>query len=52
MYKEPKPMQEIHRIQERIYKEYKNLTDHEKLKRMHKEAEETERKFGLNANRK
>ena len=47
MGKEPRPMREIHEIQEKIYEEQKNLTDKEKLERIHKEAEEAEKKFGL-----
>ena len=47
MYEEPRPMREIHRIQEEIYEEYKNLSDKEKLARMHKEAEEAKRRLGF-----
>ena len=47
MYKEPRPMREIHRIQEKIYEEYKNLSNEGKLARMHKEAEEASRRLGL-----
>lgn len=47
MFKEPRPMQEIHEIQERIYEEEKNLMDEEKLNRLHKEAEEVKRRWGL-----
>jgi len=47
MYEEPRPMREIHSIQEKIYEEYKNLSNEEKLARMHKEAEEAGKRFGL-----
>ena len=48
MYKEPKPMRQIHRIQEKIYKDYKNLSAKEKLARIQKEAKQAEKKLGLN----
>lgn len=47
MLKEPRPMREIHKIQEKIYKEQKNMTDKEKLEALHREAEEAEKKYGL-----
>jgi len=47
MYKEPKPMREIHEIQEKIYEEEKNLTNKERLLRIHKEAEAVKSKYGL-----
>ncbi len=47
MFKEPRPMREIHAIQERIHEEEKNLTDREKLNRLHKEAEEVKKRWGL-----
>lgn len=47
MFKEPKPMREIHAIQEAIYEEQKNMTDKEKLFAIHKEAEEFKKKYGL-----
>lgn len=47
MYKEPKPMREIHEIQERLYEEQKNMTDEKKLEALHREAEEAKRKYGL-----
>jgi len=48
MYKEPRPMREIHEIQEKIYEEQKNMTDKEKIAAIHREAEEAEKKLGLN----
>ena len=47
MYKEPNPMKEIHMIQEKIYDEQKHMTDKEKIAALHKEVEETEKKYGL-----
>ncbi len=47
MYKEPKPMKEIHEIQEKIYEEMKNMTDKEKIETIRREVEKTEKKYGL-----
>lgn len=47
MFKEPKPMKEIHKIQEKLYEEQKKMSDKEKLAALHREAEETEKKYGL-----
>ena len=47
MLKEPRPMKEIHEIQEKLYEERKKMTDKEKLAAIHGEAEETERKYGF-----
>ena len=47
MLREPKPMKEIHEIQEGLYEEQKKLTDKEKLSLLHREAEETEKKYGF-----
>ncbi len=47
MNREPKPMQEIHSIQERIYETCKNMSGKEKLVALHKEAEEAGIKYGL-----
>ncbi len=47
MYKEPRPMREIHEIQEKIYEEQKNMTDKEKLAAIHREAEEATKKYGF-----
>ena len=48
MFKEPKPMREIHEIQEKIYEEHKNLTSKEKLVAINRESEEAVKKYGLN----
>ena len=47
MHKEPRPMREIHKIQEMIYEEEKDLTNKERLKRLHKEAEAAKQRLGL-----
>jgi hypothetical protein len=47
MYKEPRPMKEIHEIQEKIYEEQKHIGDKGKLNALHREAEETEKKYGI-----
>jgi len=47
MYKEPRPMREIHEIQEKIYETEKYLTNKEKLVLLHKEAEEFKKKYRL-----
>ena len=40
-------MREIHNIQEKIQEEMKNMTDREKIEAIHREAEKTEKKYGL-----
>lgn len=47
MYKEPEAMREIHKIQEQLYEEQKDMTDAEKLKLLHREAQEAEKKYNL-----
>lgn len=47
MYKEPRPMKEIHEIRERLYEEEKNLSPEEKIAKIHREAEEAIKKYGL-----
>jgi len=47
MRKEPKPMREIHQIQERFFDKEKNLSPRERLRKLHEEAEEIIRKYGL-----
>ena len=44
---EPKAMREIHEIQEKIYEEEKGMNAEEKIKVLHKEAEEARKKYGL-----
>ena len=48
MYKEPEAMRMIHEIQEKIYEETKHMGDREFIDYVHKAAEETKRKYGLN----
>lgn len=47
MYNEPKPMREIHEIQERLYEEEKNLSAKDRIAKIHKEAQELINKYGL-----
>ncbi len=47
MFRELRPLKEIHRIQERLYEERKKMTDREKLALIHREAEEVKKKYGL-----
>ena len=46
-YKEPKPMREIHRIQEKLYEEEKNLSTKELVEKINCEAEQAIKKYGL-----
>lgn len=48
MLSEPKPMREIHEIQEKIYEEQKRLSIKEKVEAVHREAKESLKKRGLN----
>jgi hypothetical protein len=43
MYKELKPLREIHRIQEKLHNEEKTMSAKEKLKLIHCEAEEAKK---------
>lgn len=47
MVKEPRPMKEIHGIQEKLYEEHKKMTSKEKLAALHHEAGEAEKKYGF-----
>lgn len=47
MYKEPRPMREIHEIQEKIHEEMKNMTDRKKIEAIHREAEQAEKNMAL-----
>ena len=47
MNKEPKAMEEIHNIREKLYDEEKNLSAKELIIKIHKEAEEAKKKYGL-----
>jgi len=48
MCKEPRPMREIHEIQERLYEEEKHLTPKERIAKIHREAQEVKKRLGLN----
>ena len=47
MYKEPKSMQEIHEIREKMAEEHKGLSGKEIVDRINNEAEEVIKKYGL-----
>ena len=47
MLNEPRPMREIHEIQEKIYEEYKGLSIKEKVEAINREAKEALKKWGL-----
>lgn len=47
MPKEPKPMREIHQIQERFFNKERKLSSRERIRKLHKEAAEIIRKYGL-----
>ncbi|MEW6606937.1 MAG: hypothetical protein AB1414_05715 [bacterium] len=47
MYKEPRPMKEIHEIQKRFYEEEKNLPTDNLIAKIHREAEEVKKKYCL-----
>ncbi|MBI5555995.1 MAG: hypothetical protein HY920_09130 [Elusimicrobia bacterium] len=47
MRKEPEPMEEIHKIRAKLYEEHKNLTVKEHVAKVHEEAEEAIRRYGI-----
>lgn len=47
MHKEPKPMREIHQIQESFFDKEKNLSSRRRIRKLHKEAAEIIKKYGL-----
>jgi len=47
MRKEPKPMREIHQIQERFFDKEKKLSSRERIHKLHKEATGVIKKYGL-----
>lgn len=51
MYKEPRPMREIHEIQEKLYEEEKGLSAKERIAKIHKEAQEAIKKYGIKLKR-
>ncbi|MEW6040272.1 MAG: hypothetical protein AB1633_02005 [Elusimicrobiota bacterium] len=46
-----KVLDEIHKIKEKFYEEEKGLTSEEVIKKIHKESEETIKKYGLKLRR-
>jgi hypothetical protein len=47
MVKEPKPMREIHQIQERLFDKEKKLSSRDRIRKLHKEASGIIKKYGL-----
>jgi hypothetical protein len=47
MRKEPKPMREIHQIQERFFEKERKLSSRERIRKLHKEATDIIKKYGL-----
>ena len=47
MFKEPRPVQEIHAIQEKIYEEEKKMTVKQRLDILHKKAKAAKQRLGL-----
>lgn len=47
MNSESRPMIEIHEIQKKLYEEEKNLTQQERIAKIHREAQEAIKKYGL-----
>ena len=47
MFRELRPLKEIHKIQEKLYEERKKKTDKEKLSAIHREAEEAKKRYGF-----
>ena len=48
MFREPKSLREIHKIQEQIYREEKGLTDKQVIEKTRREVEAFKKKYGLN----
>ncbi|MCB4792743.1 MAG: hypothetical protein LHV68_12785 [Elusimicrobia bacterium] len=46
-YKEPESMREIHEIRLKLHEEEKNLSIEEKIAKIHKEAQEAIKKYGI-----
>jgi hypothetical protein len=47
MYKEPKPMREIHQIQEGFFDKERKLSSRQRIRKLRKEAAAIMRKYGL-----
>ena len=51
MYQEPEPMRKLHEIRLKLYEENKNLTYEEHVAKVHKEAEDFIKKYGIKVKR-
>ena len=47
MYKEPKSMREIHKIQEKLYEERKGLTSGQEIRLIRENARRIREKYGI-----
>ena len=47
MFREPKAMREIHKIQEKIYEEEKGLTSQQRIRRVKESAQKMMREYGI-----
>ena len=47
MFKEPKAMREIHKIQEELYKERKGLSSQQLIEKTREAAQKLKEKYGL-----
>ena len=47
MFREPKAMREIHKIQEKIYKEEKGMTSEQRLRRVKESARKLMEEYGI-----
>lgn len=52
MFREPKSLREIHKIQEQIYREEKGLTDKQVIEKTRREVEAVKKKYGLSFKQK
>jgi len=52
MFREPKSLREIHKIQEQIYREEKGLTDKQVIEKTRCEVAAIKKKYGLNFKQK
>ena len=47
MFREPKAMREIHKIQEKIYEEEKGMTSEQRLRRVKESARKVMEQYGI-----
>ena len=47
MFRQPKALKEIHKIQESIYREEKRMTPKERVIKIHQESNVLRKKYGL-----